>query len=75
MFFASPTLLGKELNQVLLIDRDGFCDLISAGDEYELLEEGMLDDAIFTTPAIGEGMMLLRGTEKLKARGYLPILY
>jgi len=65
MFLASPTLLGTELDQVLLIDRDGSCDLISAGDEYELLEEAMLDDAVFTTPAIGEGMMLLRGTEKL----------
>ena len=65
MFLASPTLLGEKLDQVLLIDRDGFCDLISAGDEYELLEEAMLDDSIFTTPAIGEGMMLLRGEKKL----------
>jgi len=56
-FSASPVAAGGKL---YLASEDGEVYVIKAGPKYELLATNAMDDACFATPAISDGMIIIR---------------
>jgi len=52
-------------NFVFLIDESGKTFVVKSGKDFEILAENQLDDLFWSTPAISNGHLLLRGANKL----------
>ena len=65
-FSSSP--IGAD-GRLLLTSEDGSTYVVRAGRAYELLEINELDEVVMATPAISDGILLLRGAEHLWALG------
>ncbi|QGJ72086.1 Outer membrane biogenesis protein BamB [Planctomycetales bacterium 10988] len=63
---ASPILVGE---QIYFCDEKGSTYIVKASDEYELIAENFLDEAIFATPVAFEGMLYLRTESSLFCLG------
>ena len=50
---------------VFLMDESGKTFVVKSGKEFEILVENQLDDLFWSTPAISNGNLLLRGSNKL----------
>jgi len=55
--------------KVYFLHRDGNCTVIQAGDDGKVLSRNKLDDTFFSTPAIADGRIYLRGYKRLYAIG------
>ena len=52
-------------NFVFLIDESGKTFVVKSGKDFEIFAENQLDDLFWSTPAISNGNLLLRGANKL----------
>ena len=59
---ASPLIIG---NQLLILDEDGKSSLVSLGPEFEIVGGGKIDDTFWSTPAVANGSIYLRGIKFL----------
>lgn len=59
---ASPILSGERL---LLIDENGHSCVVKVGPKFEVLGEGQLTDVFWSTPAVGDGLIIFRGVESI----------
>jgi outer membrane protein assembly factor BamB len=62
MINASPLVVG---DQLLLVDEAGASCVVQAGPEFKVLGSGKLEDTFWSTPAISEGAIYLRGLAAL----------
>ncbi len=65
-FSASPVAVD---GKIYLASEDGDVFIIRAGPEYECLEEIEMGEALMATPAVSDGVLLLRGRSTLFAIG------
>lgn len=59
---ASPLLVGQQL---LILDESGRAALVKTGKEFEVVGEGNLNDTFWSTPAVSNGALFLRGVQNL----------
>ncbi len=59
---ASPLVIG---NKLLIIDENGSAAIIAAGREFEVIGGGNVEDTIWSTPAVADGAIFLRGVDYL----------
>lgn len=50
---------------IFLMDESGKTFVVKSGKEFEILAENQLDDLFWSTPAVSNGNLLLRGSNKL----------
>ena len=50
---------------VFLLDENGKTFVIQAGPEFKIVGENQVDDLFWSTPAVADGALLLRGVDKL----------
>ena len=50
---------------VFLLDESGKAFVIQLGSEFKILAENRLDDLFWSTPAVSNGVLLLRGANNL----------
>ena len=57
--------LWADEERVFILDEKGTTFVIQAGPEYKLLETNSISDLFWSTPAIADDALLLRGVDKL----------
>ncbi len=62
MINASPLIVG---DQLLLVDEAGAACVVQTGPEFKVLGSGKLEDTFWSTPAISQGAIYLRGLAAL----------
>lgn len=62
MVASSPIVVGDKL---LVLDEGGEAKLIQAGANFEVVGGGKIDDVFWSTPAVSNGSIYLRGVEAL----------
>ena len=62
MVAASPIVIGEKL---LVLDEAGEAKLIRIGPDFEVVGGGKLDDVFWSTPAVSNGSLYLRGVDGL----------
>ncbi len=66
MVNSSPQIVGEQL---LLVDEGGTSCVVQVGPTFQLLGTGQLDDTFWSTPAISDGVIFLRGLNSLYCIG------
>ncbi len=51
--------------RLLLIDENGHSCIVKVGPKFEVLGEGQLTDVFWSTPAVGDGLIIFRGVESI----------
>ena len=63
-FTASPVAFG---GKILLTSEDGDTFVMRAGPEHEILRTNSLDEPVYASPALANGMVFIRGERHLFA--------
>ncbi|MCA9059308.1 MAG: PQQ-binding-like beta-propeller repeat protein [Planctomycetaceae bacterium] len=63
---SSPLLAG---GQILVCTEEGHCVVFEPGAEYREVADNQLDDAIYATPVVSDGQLLIRGLHHLYCIG------